>query len=175
MKTITEFAASTLKNAQKTREELIGSGKTPEELPAAMGEALKLEGDRLNHLLSALDSVGTKTTDLKRILVIALNEGEKAPSQAKQVGEQYFIVEYYPSLNPPKQARRGEEGRGEKRGRGKGKRGGKGRGDRDQKGRGPRPERAPRPTQGPEGAAKPERPLRLPVPKSAKPEGEAKS
>jgi hypothetical protein len=125
MKTLTEFAVPTLKNAFQKKQELTAAGKTAEELPAAMGESLKLEGDKLTYLLAALDVVGEKTNDLKRVIVSALNEGEKAPSGAKLIGEKYFTVEYYPSLHKGG-PRKPEEGRGDKRG-GKrdGKRGGK--------------------------------------------------
>ena len=137
MRTITEFHASTLKNAIKTKEELLAAGKTAEELPAAMGEALKLEGDKLNHVLNALEVVGTKTHDLKRVVILALNENEKAPSGVQQKGEQYFAVEYFPPL-PGTQPK----GRGPRDGKRDGKRGDrkgkKGRGGRGDRGRGPR-------------------------------------
>ncbi|OFZ22813.1 MAG: hypothetical protein A2X94_11965 [Bdellovibrionales bacterium GWB1_55_8] len=150
MKTLTEFPAATLKNALKTRDELIASGKTPEELPQALGEALKVEGDRLSHLLNALECVGKKVSDLKRVVVLSLSEGEKAPSGAKQFGEHQYIAEYYPSLNPPKPAR-SDEHRGDRGGKGGKGRGGRGR-DRDDKKRGaPRP---PRPNQKPGGDQK---------------------
>ena len=98
MKTLTEFFGMNLKQAAQTRKELIVSGKTPEELTGALGEALKMEGDRLNHLIHALDAVGTRVQDLKRVVVFTLNEGEKAPQKAVQKGEHYYLVEYYPTL-----------------------------------------------------------------------------
>lgn len=135
MRTITEFAGSNIKNAAKSKQDLTTAGKTAEELPAALGEALKVEGDRLTHLLNALETAGEKLNDLKRVVVFALAEGEKAPQGAQQKGETYYLCEYYPPLNPPKQ--KGKfEGRGDKKGgkRGRGgKRGGRG-GGRDQRG-----------------------------------------
>jgi hypothetical protein len=129
MKTLTEVAAPNLKNAAKVKQDLAAAGKTAEEMPQALGEALKLEGDKLNFLINAVDLVGDKQTDLKRVVVYALNEGETAPKGVQQKGEHYYMVEYYPSLNPPKAKGRGDqhEGRG-------GKRGGRGgRGDKDKK------------------------------------------
>ncbi|MGK5087299.1 hypothetical protein WDW86_07050 [Bdellovibrionota bacterium FG-2] len=128
MKTLTEFAAITLKNASKTQAELTTAGKTPEELPAAMGEALKLEGDKLTFLLAALEIVGTKVTDLKRVVVYSLNEGETAPPTVKQKGEHCYLVEFYPSLTQKAQHddrgdSRGRDGRGGARGDKRGKRG----------------------------------------------------
>lgn len=151
MRTVTEFAALTIKNAAKTQQELTAAGKTAEELPAAMGEALKLEGDRLNHLLGALEVAGNRLDDLKRVLVIALNEGETAPSGAQQKGEQWLIAEYFAPLVKkgahPAEDRSGK--RGDKRGDRRGKRGpGRG-GDKD---RGGRPPRGPRAEGGPKGA-----------------------
>ena len=119
MKTLTEFFGMNLKQAAQTRKELIDSGKTPEELPAALGEALKLEGDRLNHLIHALDAVGTRLQDLKRVVVFSAQEGEKAPQKATQKGEHYYLVEYYPSLEKPKAQPKSFDrfGKGDKKGR----------------------------------------------------------
>jgi hypothetical protein len=132
MKTITEFAAITLKNAAKTKQELTTAGKTAEELPAAMGEALKLEGDKLIFLLGALEAVGEKTNELKRVVVLALNEGEKAPTGVKQIGEKYFSIEFYQSMQKPRADEGRDGGRGDKRGGKRGDKrgaGGGGRGD----------------------------------------------
>lgn len=140
MKTITEFHGFQIKNALKTREELTAAGKTAEELPAAMGEALKMEGDKLKYFLGALDTVGNKAEGLKRVVVLTLAESEKAPSGAKKVDEHYLVVEYFPQAGADKKARfqgRDDDRRG---GKGKGKGRGKGRrGDREGgRGRGPR-------------------------------------
>lgn len=132
MKTITEFTVSTLKNALKTKQDLSASGKTAEELPAAMGEALKLEGDKLTLLLSALEVVEKKTNDLKRVVVWSLAEGETAPRGTEKKGEHYFGIEFFPPMpgQEPKRHGRGK-GRDAKGGRDKDKRGkGRGRGPR---------------------------------------------
>lgn len=150
MRTVTEFAAPTLKNAAKVQQELQASGKTAEEMPAALGEALKLEGDKLNHLIAALEVVGTRLDDLKRVLVLApASEGEKAPHKAVQKGEHWLVTEYFPPVHgkgKPAHAP-GQDGRGARGGRDgdrKGKRRGKGRGDRKGGDRNERGERAPR-------------------------------
>jgi len=155
MKTLTEFPGLNLKTAVKTRQDLIGAGKSAEELPQAMGEALKLEGDRLGFLLSALEMIGTKLNDLKRVVVFSLGEGEKAPLGSIQKGEQSYLIEYYPSLAPKGGSNRdfmGGKPDGDKKGKGKH---GKGRGGkRDDRGRGaelskdgnPRQERPARPS-----------------------------
>jgi hypothetical protein len=159
MKTLTEFAAATLKNAIAKKQELTASGKTAEELPAAMGEALKLEGDKLTYLLAAIEATHEKiNNDFKRVIVSSLNEGETAPSSARLIGEKYYTVESYPhSMKQSAPAAR-DEGRG-----GRGGRGGKGgRGDKDGKrggGRGPR---------GPaQAAGGPAKPVSLPKPLSS--------
>jgi hypothetical protein len=147
MKTITEFSASTLKNALKTRQELVTAGKTPEELPAALAEALKLEGDKLNILLAAAEAVERKSDDLKRVVVWSLQEGEVAPKGLEKKGDHYFAIEYFPPMPGQQRGRHGQDkGRGDGKGRGdrKGK-GGK-RGERGGRG-GPR-----RDGQRPEGA-----------------------
>ncbi len=182
MKTITEFSVTTIKNALKTREELTTAGKTPEELPAALGEALKLEGDKLTILLGALEVVEKKTNDLKRVVVLTIAEGEKAPQGAVQKDAHYFNIEFYPPLPGQERKGRGQggekggrdgKGRGDKRG---GKRGGGRDGGRDGKGRGPRGERAAGAPGGDAGAggggrrpprpAGPRGPSRGPIPNS---------
>jgi len=137
MKTLTEFAPIVLKNAAKTKAELVTAGKTPEELPAAMGEALKIEGDKLTHLLNLLDIVGDRMDDLKRGLALAKSkDDEKVSDSIKTVGEHFYSIEYFPPV--PKKLANGriDHGRGERGGRGgrDDKRGGKG--GRDKKGRG---------------------------------------
>lgn len=100
MKTLTEFTAMSLKQASQLKADLTQQGKTPEELPTALGESLKIEGDRLTFLLNALETVGTKMADLKRVLVFSAAEGEKAPQGTVLKGEPAhgYLVEYYVSL-----------------------------------------------------------------------------
>lgn len=139
MKTITEFQSIQLKNAAQLKKDLATSGKTPEELPQALGETLKLEGDRLTFLLAAVETVDNKFQDLKRVLVMTLAEGEKAPHKALQKGDHWFVAEYYPPLAPKGGPRKGG-GRFDGKGGGKGgkKKGGRGgRGDRERGGGGP--------------------------------------
>ncbi len=136
MKTLTEFTVSHLKSAAEKRQELTTAGKTPEELPAALGEVLKLEGDKLNFVIHSLEAVEGKSQNLKRVVVLSLAEGEKAPGGAVQKGDHYYMLEYYPPLpgeRPAKSADGRRGGRGDKRGD---KRGGKGRGDRGNRGPG---------------------------------------
>jgi hypothetical protein len=144
MKTITEFHVATLKTAHKTRQELLTAGKTAEELPAALGEVLKLEGDKLANMIAALEFVEadtkSKSLDLKRVIVQTLTEKETAGAKtslpALKREDFYFTIEYFPPLpgQEKKQPRgrdddRGGRGRDGKRGDRKGK--GGPRGDRD--------------------------------------------
>ena len=146
-KTITEFDGFRIKNALTTKKELAAAGKTPEEIAQGLGEALKLEGDKLKWLLSALEVVEGREGSLKRVVVYAVEEGKTAPSGAVQKEDKHFLAEYF--YVPQKQERKGREGRdGDKRG---GKRGGK-RGKGRDGGRGGRGDR--RPPRGP-GAGDP--------------------
>ena len=54
MKSVTEFANVTLKLAAEKKAAL-AEGKSPEELATAMGEAMKCEGDKLKHLMNAIE------------------------------------------------------------------------------------------------------------------------
>jgi hypothetical protein len=181
MRTLTEFAAPTLKNAARLRQELVTAGKTPEELPAALGEALKIEGDKLTLIIQALEVVGEKVEDLKRVVVGTLAEGEKAPSGATDKDGKQFVIEYYPPVaakggKPGREDRRG--GRGERGDRKKGRRGGRGPGrgegrgegrggeKREAQDRGGRPPREPRPPRAPR-PERPAGPIPLPKPRPA--------
>src|SRR4051812_14181949 len=138
MKTITEFAVQTLSNAAKVHGELVTAGKTPEEMPAALTEALKLEGEKLSLLLMAVEAIGNKVGDLKRVVVGSLAENEKAPSGAIEKEGKVFVCEYYRPIGGGKAGRDdrrdGRGGKGDRKGRG-GKRGGRG-GDRGRGGGG---------------------------------------
>lgn len=98
MKTLTEFPALNVKLAHKTRADLKTSGKTDEEIPQALGEALKLSGERLDFMMSTLEIVGTQLNDLKRVVVFSINEKEKQPAKSVQKGDHFFLAEYYPPL-----------------------------------------------------------------------------
>ena len=138
MKTLTEFSSFSLKTAVQTADQLATSGKTPEEMPAALGEALKLEGDKLNWMVAAIDVARSRGQGLKRILVMSLAEGEAAPAGAEAKEGFVLLPEFFPgpAAAQKKHADR-EEGRGGRGGRGGGK---GGRGDKRGKGRGPRRE-----------------------------------
>ena len=154
MKTMTEFSSFALKTAIEAADALATSGKTPEELPAALGEQLKLEGDKLNWMVAAIDVARAKNKNLKRILVLVLNEGEAAPKGAEVKEGFVLLPEMFPSAHAPaapqKDDRRdGKRGgkRGDKRGGGRdgkpgggrdGKPGGGARGPRHDGDSGPR-------------------------------------
>lgn len=113
MKSVTEFPNYTLTQALKAKAALATEGKTPEEISASLGEKYKLEGDKLKHFTAALDVAGQNETNLKRVVVMSLNEGEKAPAKSTQVENFYYVPEFFPD---PKAAPKQEEGRGGGRG-----------------------------------------------------------
>lgn len=143
LKTHTEFDGFRLKAALEKKAELTKAGKTAEELPAALGEALKLEGDKLALLLAALEVAESRPDNLKRVVVFNAEEGKPGPSGAVQKGEKWFLSEFfYVPQAQPRRGRGGRDDRGEgKRGGKKGRRGGR-RGDRDRD-RGRTGDRAP--------------------------------
>lgn len=100
MKAITEFASFTLAQALKTKTALTAEGKTPEEVQASLGTTFKLEGDKLNHFINAIDVAAPNTEKLKRVLVISLAEGENAPAKAIKVGEATYLPEFYVEAKP---------------------------------------------------------------------------
>ncbi len=175
MRTITEFFGMALKTAAEkipaltaeattaAHEALKAEGKTEEEMAAALpdatkaainakiGEAFKLEGDKLSMFANAITVMKDARGTVKRVIVMAkATEEEKAPGSAKEIDGKFYVVEGFPE--PQREAPRDERGGkfGDKRG-GKGGRGGKPGREGDRGGRGaPRGDGAR-----PEGGARP--------------------
>jgi hypothetical protein len=141
MKTMTEFSAFTLRDAHSKAREIHAAlqteGKPAEELEQAKKETLnayltekfKLEGEKLELFLKALEVAEAKPRELenlKRVVVYTIAEGEKVPGNVIQRESHAFGAEYLASLRPQKQDRRES---GSKHAKGKGKGRGKRRGD----------------------------------------------
>jgi len=146
MKTMTEFSAFQLRETLAKKKEIHAAlqteGKPAEELEQAQKDALnahltekyKLEGEKLELFLKALEVAEAKPRELenlKRVVVYSVGEGEKVPGHLVQRESHAFGAEYLASLRPQKQDRRESGG---KHGKGKGK--GRGKGGRDER-RGP--------------------------------------
>lgn len=119
MKAITEFANVTLTKGLKTKAALTTEGKSPEEIQAGLGEAFKFEGDKLKHFMNAIDVAEKNQENLKRVMVVSLNEGEAAPQKAVKIEETHYIPDFVVASRPAapeKGDRRG--GRGGRRGGG---------------------------------------------------------
>ena len=119
MKTLTEFFGKNLRSIEeqmtKLTEEsftsastaLAAEGKSAEELAAALpeaakaalnaklGELTKLEGEKLGWFLNALNLVKGNRGNLKRVIVMQANEGEKAPSDAKEIDGKHYTIEFF--------------------------------------------------------------------------------
>ena len=123
MKFVTEFANVTLKQALNAKNALTAEGKTPEEVQASLGTTYKLEGEKLTHLSHALEVASQNTENLKRVLVVSLNEGEKAPAKAVQVEAFHYVPDFHVTARPQqadKKDARGGRGGGGGKGRGGG-------------------------------------------------------
>lgn len=103
-----------------------------DEVKQAFGAALKLEGQKLDFMVNAIDFSRRTRYGLKRVLVLSLDEKDKVPAGAQKVGDHYFLTELIPGLPQPSQDKKSRFGRGEGRGPGgkDKKRRGKGRSDR---------------------------------------------
>jgi hypothetical protein len=110
MKAVTEFAVFTLNQALKTKAALTAEGKSPEEIQASLGTTFKLEGDKLNYFINAIEVAGQNTDSLKRVVVMSLNEGESAPSKATKVDELYYSPEFFVAAKPQAAAAPGGKG-----------------------------------------------------------------
>lgn len=131
MKTITEFDSFRLKNAGQKAQELAAAGKTPEECAQAIGEELKMEGDKLKMFMNALEIVKTRGQGLKRIVVMTVGEGEKTPAGAEKKDDHFYLAEFFPLPPEQQNGRRRRGGRGDGRRDGGRKGGRKGGGRRD--------------------------------------------
>jgi hypothetical protein len=163
MKTITEFYGANLGRALKKTRELTTAGKTAEEIPQAIGEEFKLEGDKLKLFMQALEVIKIKSDQLKRVVVIQLAENDKLPNGATKKDEYCFLPEYFPA---PPRADKGPH-RGGHRDRDDDKRRGK-RGKRGKRGadRGRRPDDHPRGPRTPSLQVKTGTPKIIPVVKT---------
>jgi len=114
MKSVTEFAVFTLNQGLKTRADLTAAGKNPEEILAGLGESFKFEGDKLKHFAQALDVAGQNVTNLKRVIVVTLAEGEQTPPKSTKVEETCYIPDFYldPKAAPKFDARSKGKGGG---------------------------------------------------------------
>ena len=124
MKSITEFAKVALANGLAKKTALEAEGKSAEEAQIALGEAMKMEGDKLKHFIAAIGLAKDNETNLKRILVVSLNEGEAAPAKAIKIDEHYYIPEFHVEVKF--QARHKPEPKGGGKGKGRGGRGDRG-------------------------------------------------
>jgi hypothetical protein len=136
MRTVTEFLGVWLRQVLKTKNDLVTAGTTDTaEAPAlttAMGEALKIEGDRLTHLMKALTHIADRSDSVSRVRVFQGEDETKMPKGAVKDGDHYYLVEFTILAQPKQQERRDDRGgKG-----GKGGKGGRGGNDRDNK-RGP--------------------------------------
>jgi len=94
MKSVTEFPTHKLDKGIEMKTALTTEGKSPEEMEAAIGEAMKLEGDKLKYFVAALDVAAENREKLTRIRVMSPEEGEKLPEKAVQVEEHVYLPEF---------------------------------------------------------------------------------
>lgn len=126
MKTLTELSPIKIRLVQEKKQELTTTGKTAEEMPAALAEATQLDAEKLVHFEAALALANGKLNGLKRVVVIQLGEGEKAPGDARAHGSFHYVIEYFQQAQKPRADQDSRDGRRDGGRRG-GKRGDKGR------------------------------------------------
>ena len=120
MKLVTEFPSYTLTKALAAKAALATEGKTPEEIEASLGETFKLEGDKLKFFVNALNVANDNSTNLKRVFVATLAEGENIPAKAVKVEEHHYIPEFLSAPKPVFDKNAKPAGRGGRQGGGKG-------------------------------------------------------
>jgi len=127
MKAVTEFPAFTLTKAIQAKAALSAEGKTPEEIQANLGTSFKLEGEKLSYFMHSIEVASTNTENLKRVMVVKLNEGESAPAKAVKVEELHFVPEFFVLASTAATTSTNTKG-------GRGRQGGKGKGGGGPKG-----------------------------------------
>jgi hypothetical protein len=124
MKSVTEFWNVTLLKGLKAKEALVAAGKSAEEIAQGIGEAFKMEGDKLKHFINAMEVAIAHPEKLQRVLVVTLAEGENAPQKATKVEEHHYVPDFVKENKPAeaKDAKGGgrKGGRPNKGGRGDG-------------------------------------------------------
>ncbi len=120
MKSVTEFPTHKLIQGLNKKKELADAGKTPEEISAGLGEAMKLEGDKLKYFMAAIEVAGQNLEKLSRVLVVTFAEGESVPPKATKVEEHHYIPEFQVEARKPVTTKKVEQ----KGGRDKGRKGG---------------------------------------------------
>jgi hypothetical protein len=118
MRSVTEFPVFKLQQGIDKKTALAAEGKTPEEIQASIGEAFKLEGDKLKYFFNSLEVAEKNRENLARILVLAPNEGENAPPKAVKIEEMVYLPDFQvgpgkammekPSKGGPGKGKRGD-------------------------------------------------------------------
>jgi hypothetical protein len=120
MKAITEFAFVTLSQALKAQSAMTAEGKSAEEIQQGLGQTYKYEGEKLTYFMNALEVAGKNSENLKRVLVISLNEGENVPAKATKVEELHYVPDFYVTATPKVASAKGGPGGGRSNSRGQG-------------------------------------------------------
>jgi hypothetical protein len=94
MKAVTEFPAFTLNKAIQTKAALLAEGKSPEEIQESLAQNFKLEGEKLGFFMQSIEVATTNSQNLKRVMVLRLNDGEAAPAKAVQVEQICYVPEF---------------------------------------------------------------------------------
>jgi hypothetical protein len=110
MKTLTEFSVFSLKKAHTLAESLTKD----ETFASQFQEKLSLEAEKAARMQHALEAVGGRFENLKRVIVW---QGEKGPEKALEKDGLFFLAEYYPPLNDKKRGGKPPEGKGRDKGR----------------------------------------------------------
>lgn len=120
MKAVTEFPSFTLTKALNAKNSLTAEGKTPEEIQTSLGETFKMEGEKVKHLMNSADVAGQNSQNLRRVLVVSLNEGENPPAKAVKVEEHYYVPEFLVTSQPAAPTENKGSRHGGRGGKGKG-------------------------------------------------------
>ncbi len=118
MRAVTEFPNHILARGLTAKTALTAECKTPEEIEQSLGESFKYESEKFKYFVAAIDVAAQNTENLRRVLVIGLNEGENAPSKAIKVEEHYYVPEFLITAAPKAAAADQKGGRGKGKGKG---------------------------------------------------------
>lgn len=174
MKTLTEFSGTLLRAAaelrRKHREAHPSEAEPAADAPAAerqaVGEAMKIDGDRLSRLMEALEVVGESIAGVRLLRVLS---GEQPPPGGVKIGDFYFVVDLIPAAPARRESRPPDAGRRRERDRRSGERAGPP--PKAEAGRGRRPHGGPSPESRPAGQPPGQRRWSRPRPEGSTPPG----
>lgn len=80
------------------------------DIPKLIGEAFKMEGDKLTMFMNAIEVAKRRPQHIKRVVVMQLAEGEKAPANSFEKDGKAYLLEHFFVPQPKREFRHNKKG-----------------------------------------------------------------